>query len=106
MTTMTSVSGALPARATRRPGAATTFLTAALLTTLSVPLPAADFAIRDQYAWSENAGWLNLKATNGGAQVYSDHLEGYAWHENLGWVRLGTFTGGGSHNYGVTVQHT
>jgi len=95
--------GALSARATRRPGAAFTVLTAALLGALSAPLPAADLATSAQYAWSENTGWLNLKATDGGAQVYSDHLEGYAWHENLGWMRLGTHTGGGSHTYGNTT---
>ena len=67
---------------------------------VSTALPAADFADSAKYAWSENAGRLNVKATNGGAQVYSDHLEGYAWHENLGWIRLGTHTGGGPHTYG------
>ena len=103
MTILIAALGALSARATRRRGAAFTVLTAALLGALSPALPAADFATSDQYAWSENAGWLNLKATDGGAQVYSDHLEGYAWHENLGWVRLGTHTGGGSHTYGNTT---
>ncbi|MFM8444419.1 MAG: hypothetical protein ACKN9W_13930, partial [Methylococcus sp.] len=87
-------SGAAGGRRKPRPG-----LMAALLAAASAVLPAADFATRDQYAWSENAGWLNLKATAGDAQVYSDHLEGYAWHENLGWVRLGVHTGGGSHTY-------
>jgi hypothetical protein len=57
-----------------------TFLLAA---SAAPAVQATDFATRDQYAWSENAGWLNLKATNDNAQVYSDHLEGYAWHENL-----------------------
>ena len=72
---------------------------AALLLAAAPGVLGAEFATRDQYAWSENAGWLNLKATGGTAQVYSDHLEGYAWAENLGWVRLGTYTGGGSHTY-------
>ncbi|MBK1644078.1 hypothetical protein CKO25_05310 [Thiocapsa imhoffii] len=97
---MTSPRGAVPACAPRRPGTAITALTAALLATLSVPLVAAEIATSAQFAWSENAGWLNLKATGGDAQIYSDHLEGYAWHENLGWIRLGTHTGGGPHTYG------
>ena len=99
MTTVSSAFGPVATGAARRPGAAVAYLTAALLAALSAALPAADIATSAQYAWSENAGWLNLKATNGTAAVYSDHLEGYAWAENLGWVRLGTATSGGSHTY-------
>jgi hypothetical protein len=56
----------------------------------------------DKWAWSTNAGWLNLDPTHGGVVVYSDHLEGYAWAENIGWIRLGTYVGGGAHTYGNT----
>ena len=55
-----------------------------------------------KFAWSENAGWLNFRPTDGGVAVYDDHLEGYAWAENIGWVRLGSYTGGGAHTYGNT----
>ncbi len=53
----------------------------------------------NQYAYSENAGWLNFSATNGNVQVYSDHLEGYVWAENIGWIRLGSSTAGGTLTY-------
>ena len=55
----------------------------------------------NQYAWAENAGWLNFNSLNNSAsvQVYADHLEGYVWAENLGWIRLGSHSGGGAHTY-------
>ena len=55
----------------------------------------------NQYAWAENAGWLNFNSLNTSAsvQVYADHLEGYVWAENLGWIRLGSHSGGGAHTY-------
>jgi hypothetical protein len=101
---MTSLRGAVPACAPHRPGTAIRGLTAVLLATLSVPLAAAEIADGARYAWAENAGWLNFKATGGEVQVYADHLEGFVWHENLGWIRLGTHTGGGSHTYGNTTK--
>jgi hypothetical protein len=52
-----------------------------------------------QYAWSENAGWINFRPTHGGVTVYSDHLEGYAWGENIGWIKLGSHDDGGAHTY-------
>lgn len=48
----------------------------------------------DKYAWSENAGWLNLRPGSGGVTVEADHLTGYAWHENLGWIKFGSATAG------------
>ena len=47
----------------------------------------------DKYAWSENAGWLNFRPTNGGVTVHETYLSGYAWAENIGWVKLGSETG-------------
>jgi hypothetical protein len=52
-----------------------------------------------QWAWSTNAGWINLIPANGGVTICADHLEGYAWGENIGWIRLGTFSGCGAHTY-------
>lgn len=66
---------------------------------VSPALLAAGISTTNQYAWSENAGWLNFNATNGNVQVYADHLEGFVWAENLGWIRLGSHTGGGAHTY-------
>lgn len=42
-----------------------------------------------QYAWSENAGWINFKPGRGpGVSVSSTQLSGYAWGENTGWINL------------------
>ncbi len=53
----------------------------------------------NNFAWSENAGWLNFNSTHDGVTVYADHVEGYAWAENIGWIKLGSYSGGGSHTY-------
>ena len=37
----------------------------------------------DKYAWSTDAGWINLRPADGGVTVYDDHLEGYVWAENI-----------------------
>lgn len=48
----------------------------------------------DRYTWSENAGWINFRPSNGGVRVDGDHLSGYAWLENAGWVKLGADNAG------------
>jgi len=58
------------------------------------------------YAWAENAGWLNFRASGGHVQVYADHLEGDVWAENIGWIRLGAHTAGGTHTYANTSPST
>jgi hypothetical protein len=75
---------------------------ALLGTLLVIPFAAAhaDNPIPGQnFAWSENAGWINFNPTGGTTALFADHMEGYAWSENVGWIRLGTFVGGGSHTY-------
>jgi hypothetical protein len=57
----------------------------------------------NQWAWSTNAGWINLAPANGGVTVCADHLEGYGWSENVGWIRFGTFSGCGAHTYSNTT---
>ena len=47
----------------------------------------------NKYAWSENAGWLNFRPTNGGVTVHDTYLSGYSWAENIGWIKLGSGTG-------------
>lgn len=45
-----------------------------------------------QWAWSENAGWINaqpLGPGGPGAQVGDFRVEGFLWSENLGWINLG-----------------
>lgn len=59
-----------------------------------------------KYAWSENAGWQNWRATHGQATVHSDHLTGFVWAENIGWIKLGADAGGpyantAANNWGV-----
>lgn len=45
------------------------------------------------YAWSENIGWIDLQAQNGGINIDTgNNLVGYVWSENIGWIRFGGFT--------------
>jgi hypothetical protein len=76
----------------------------ALLATpaLTTPVVAADIDATDKYAWSANAGWLNLAPSDGGVTVNVDHLSGYAWAENIGWVKLGSDAGGPYTNTNAT----
>jgi hypothetical protein len=44
-----------------------------------------------QYAWSENAGWINAEPSGDGgpgAEVGDFGLIGWLWGENIGWVSL------------------
>jgi hypothetical protein len=44
-----------------------------------------------QYAWSENAGWLNAEPLgDGGAcmRVLEGRAEGWIWSENVAWISL------------------
>jgi len=46
----------------------------------------------DKNSWSENAGWMNWRDANGGAQGARDnqtYLSGFIWTENIGWINLG-----------------
>jgi len=56
-----------------------------------------------RYAWSEDAGWLNLRPSGGGVVVNYDggssFLSGHAWAENVGWIKMGAV---GSGPYGNT----
>jgi len=45
----------------------------------------------EQYAWGENAGWINAEpAGDGGpgAEVGDFQLQGWLWGENIGWISL------------------
>ena len=82
-----------------------------LWTVLMVPLMAAenidpDIA-NDQFAYSENAGWVNAEPLgDGGAgiEVLPDKLLGWMYGENIGWVSLSceNTASCGTVNYGVT----
>jgi hypothetical protein len=60
-----------------------------------------------KYAWSENVGWQNWRATNAQATVGTTYLVGYVWAENIGWIKLGSTPTSGSYandsstNWGV-----
>ncbi len=52
-----------------------------------------------QYAYSENAGWLNFEPNQGdGVHVSNTQLTGFVWAENIGWVNLSPTTYGGVGN--------
>lgn len=65
-----------------------------------------------QFAWSENAGWVNfepttmdiLQSSSFGATVFTDHVRGWAWSENAGWVNLSceNFAGCDTVSFGIT----
>lgn len=44
----------------------------------------------DQYAWSENIGWINFGTTEteGDVHITDSALTGYAYGENIGWISL------------------
>jgi hypothetical protein len=47
------------------------------------------------FAWSENAGWVNLAPASGpGVTITSSAMVGNAWAENLGWINLSPTPGG------------
>jgi predicted esterase len=49
----------------------------------------------NQYAWSENRGWINFKPGYGpGVSVTATAVTGMAWGENLGWIDLAPAYGG------------
>ena len=58
-----------------------------------------------QYAYSENAGWLNFEPNaagpNVGVAVSSSKLTGFIWAENIGWINLSPASYGGVFNDGA-----
>ncbi len=73
--------------------------------------PPSNICPNARFAWSENAGWLNLKSSGAqGVVVFPTHCRGYAWGENLGWINLGP--GGGPYtnttgaDFGVNINPT
>lgn len=54
-----------------------------------------------QYAYGENAGWLNFEPQQGeGVTVTATKLTGYVWAENIGWINLSPTNFGGVVNDG------
>ena len=63
----------------------------------------------EQYAWSENTGWLNFEPSSGeGVQVAGDKVTGWVWGENIGWINLSCENTGycGTVDFGVVNDGT
>jgi len=67
---------------------------------------------KENFAWSENTGWINMSPTNTGAYtpvtVYDSYISGYAWGENIGWIKMsssgsGQFPNETNSDWGVNV---
>jgi hypothetical protein len=58
-----------------------------------------------QYAWAENAGWINGEPGGDGGlgmQVDDFQVSGFLWGENIGWISLGSGDAAGTDRlYGV-----
>ncbi len=48
----------------------------------------------NKYAWSNQAGWVNFGATNGGIAITDSGITGYAWNANYGWINMAPTNGG------------
>ncbi len=42
----------------------------------------------NKYAWSNQAGWVNFKTTNGDIKISDSGITGYAWNSNYGWINM------------------
>jgi len=82
-----------------------------VLMVAGVPLSVADTIDPNddgsQYAWSENAGWLNAEPLGDGgpgARIWETRIEGWVWAENIGWISLSCANTASCStvNYGVT----
>ena len=51
-----------------------------------------------QFAYGENAGWLNFGPMGCGAEVTDTAVTGHVWAENIGWIRLDPAFGGVAHD--------
>ena len=61
-----------------------------------------------QFAWSENAGWLNAEPLgNGGpgARITDAGASGWIWAENIGWISLSCFNTGSCSKVDYGVSH-
>ena len=55
-----------------------------------------------QWAWGENAGWLNFEPSLGPGVTVDDYeVTGYVWAENIGWINLSPAEYGGVFNDGL-----
>lgn len=67
------------------------WLALALLSSVALAENVDPIGADEQYAWSENAGWLNAQPLGPGGpgmQVDDFWVTGWIWAENLGWINL------------------
>ncbi len=57
------------------------------------------YSTREQYAWSENCGWLKAQWCD--VHVSSSKVEGFLWAENIDWINLSPANYGGVLNDGA-----
>ena len=65
---------------------------AATATLTSLTLAGSNIDSNNKFAWSENAGWINLRDPGdslNGIHVRDTYLAGYAWAENFGMINFG-----------------
>ena len=55
----------------------------------------------DQYAWSDNGGYVNWDATSSNVTITDTALTGYIWSAGFGWINLAPTEGGVTNNNGV-----
>lgn len=53
------------------------------------------------YAWSNNGGWVNWKASGGNVVVSNSGISGYIWSANFGWINLSPSQGGVTNTNGT-----
>ena len=80
---------------------------AGLMTLAQAVLAGGDIDTNNNFAWAENAGWVNFASTNSGVTVSRTGLSGCAWAENIGWVQLGNgklpYGNSGATDWGVNA---
>jgi hypothetical protein len=68
----------------------------------------------NNFAWSENCGWLNFGAADPATVlVRATYLSGWVWGENIGWINLGAVPADNLHHantndadFGVNIDNT
>ncbi len=48
----------------------------------------------NKYAWSNQAGWVNFKTTNGDVKISDSGITGYVWNSNYGWINMSPTSSG------------
>lgn len=94
------------------PAAVVLLIALAATVSMTMPLLAGDTVDPNndgsQYAWSENAGWLNAEPLGDGGpgmRVLEGRAEGWIWSENVGWISLSCHNTGSCPEVDFEVTH-